>query len=282
MWIFVVILFTSVATALASELSARQNCREGYDMCMPKGSSLIPSDPNYFNTLYEDLINTINHSPKDGGKGSPPPVPAKGQANILRESPSPLCCASGMQCLVLGRSKLSFCWDRFTTNFYLPSGVYGSVTTGILHVENTTWNLLTGEFTDKSGSKRNFYDEAHLPKPNTATMSMPQPWTSKGVGSAIPGSELGDRATYTTTIPGTTRDPITIPASTIASTTVSGSVIPATTIPATTVPGTTVPPTTLTTTGPQKTGGADIGAVPRGALMGVTWCIVTFVLSLIL
>ncbi|KAK2749114.1 hypothetical protein FQN55_003816 [Onygenales sp. PD_40] len=278
MWISVVILFASVATALTSELSARQNCGEGYDMCMPKGSSLIPSDPHYFNTLYEDLIGTINDSPKD----QTPPEPAKGQADMPAESPSPLCCASGMQCLVLGRSTLSFCWDRFTTNFYLPSGIYGSVTTGILHVENTTWNLLTGEYTDKSGSKRNLYDEAHLPKPNTATMSMPQPWTSKGVGSAIPGSELGDLATYTTTIPGTTRGASTIPASTIAATTVSGSVIPATTIPATTVPGTTIPPTTLTTTGPQKTGGADAVAVPRGALMGVTWFIVTFVLSLVL
>lgn len=39
------------------------------------------------------------------------------------------------------------------------------------------------------------YDEDPADKPETSELPMPTPWTSQGVGSAIPGSELGATAT---------------------------------------------------------------------------------------
>lgn len=41
-------------------------------------------------------------------------------------------------------------------------------------------------------------------RPNTVTMHIPSPWTSKGIGSAIPASILGTSASYTGIISPTT------------------------------------------------------------------------------
>ena len=67
---------------------------------------------------------------------------------------------------------------------------------------------------------------------------------------AIPGSQLGDLATYTTTVSGSYEPPSTVSPSTIFGTTEYGSftVSNATVVPGYTVPGTSVGPTTYTIT----------------------------------
>lgn len=97
-------------------------------------------------------------------------------------------------------------------------------------------NLKNGIYTLLNGETGNIYDDEGDAPPNVSDLNLPTPWTSAGVGPVIPGSELGDQATY-------------VPATTIPERTVSGTVIPATTIPATTIPGATPATATATATG---------------------------------
>jgi hypothetical protein len=80
---------------------------------------------------------------------------------------------------------------------------------------------------------------------------MPTPFTSKGVGSAIPASKLGGVATWTIAVPGTT----------VADTIISG----------TTVPGTTVEHMTKAITGflaPSSSSGSTVSTSSKGAAVG--------------
>lgn len=52
-------------------------------------------------------------------------------------------------------------------------------------------NLITGVFNDDNGNTGNIYKQDPTAIPNTFTLPMPIPYTSKGVGTAIPASELG-------------------------------------------------------------------------------------------
>lgn len=140
--------------------------------------------------------------------------------------------------------------DKFTTNYVLPDGAYGTVVTGNYTASNGVADLLTGDYTLSDGTAGNVYGSASSPsKPDTATLTVPTQYTAAGVGSAIPLSALGQWSTYTTTIPGTTVEPSTVPAQTVPPSVFSGSTVePATTKPASTIPGTTVPPVTSTIT----------------------------------
>lgn len=147
--------------------------------------------------------------------------------------------------------------DKFTTNFYLPDGSYGSTITGnYSSPDGSAANLVSGNYTLANGTVGNLYGGNDAARPNTSTLSMPTPYTSAGVGSAIPASALGGEATYTTTIPGTTVEPTTVAPQTVAASVISGSTaVPATTKPATTIPGTTVAPKVLTITKPVSATG---------------------------
>ncbi|KAL2005553.1 hypothetical protein VTN00DRAFT_10046 [Thermoascus crustaceus] len=241
------VLFTLMLKACASTIGTRDSCGKGYVPCTPKGASNAAEDVVH---LYNNLVNTVataSHFKRDAV-----------QTGALVERAAPLCCAEGMQCLLLDVDKVPFCWDQFTTNVYFADGWYGSITTGNFTTPSgETVNLITGDYADKPG---NIYSADAAAKPNTVTMSLPSPWTSKGVGSAIPASALGAPATYTTTVPGTTRHPSTIPAETVPATTVDGCVIPATTKPATTIPGTTVSGRVTVVTDAAATSSTDSGA----------------------
>ncbi|MCJ1296378.1 hypothetical protein MMC34_007944 [Xylographa carneopallida] len=141
--------------------------------------------------------------------------------------------------------------DRFTTNFYLPDGSYGTIDSGSYTTsDGSNANLLTGQYTLSNGTTGNIYGSLNSPEvPNTSTLTLPTPFTSSGVGSAIPASDLGGLATYTVTVPASTIQPTTLPPEVISPVVLGSSTIPtATTDPATTIPGTTIPPTTFTVT----------------------------------
>ncbi|KAL8824530.1 MAG: hypothetical protein Q9191_004992 [Dirinaria sp. TL-2023a] len=140
--------------------------------------------------------------------------------------------------------------DKFTTNYVLPGGAYGQVVSGNYTSENGIANLLTGQYTLADGMKGNIYgSQSSTATPDTATLTMPTQYTAKGVGSAIPISELGEWTTYTTVVPGTTIPPTTVAAHVLAASVVSGKTLkPATTEPATTLAGMTEAPKTDTVT----------------------------------
>ena len=140
--------------------------------------------------------------------------------------------------------------------------------------DGDVFNLINGSYTLYNGDKGNFYEEEDAPFPKTATLALPTPWTSSGVGTAIPGSELGAPATHAET------SVRTIPATTIPDRTVSGEVIPGTTIAATTITGA-APATataTATTTGEEatQTGDDDSAgqALKAGGLFAPWMCMI--------
>jgi hypothetical protein len=62
-------------------------------------------------------------------------------------------------------------------------------------------NLLLGDYKLANGLTGNLYVEDPADRPDTYSLPVPTPWTSKGVGSAIPGSALGATATGPATTP---------------------------------------------------------------------------------
>lgn len=168
--------------------------------------------------------------------------------------------------------------DNYTTNYFLPGGSYGQVTSGnYTSSDGATGNLLSGEYTMANGTIGNIYgSSADLDKPITAALPLPTQYTAAGSGSAIPATALGQEITYTSTIPGTTISPSVVSAtiSTLMST--NGSTTSAlVTKAASTIPGTTVTPHTTTVTtmvagSPTESGAADCFVPKRSALLGAT------------
>jgi hypothetical protein len=93
--------------------------------------------------------------------------------------------------------------DRFTTDFFLPDGSYGNVFTGYYSSSSgAIANLVSGDIALPNGQAGNIYSDTPQAKPVTSVLPVPTPWTSAGVGSAIPNSELGTQPTYSSTAAG--------------------------------------------------------------------------------
>jgi hypothetical protein len=102
---------------------------------------------------------------------------------------------------------IPFCYDKFTTNYFLPDNSYGTVVGGAYTGSNgDIANLETGDYTLANGKTGNIYSNDLSKKPNTAALPIPSQYTASGVGPAIPASGLGDAVTKTfvTTPPGST------------------------------------------------------------------------------
>ncbi|KAI9719732.1 MAG: hypothetical protein M1812_003220 [Candelaria pacifica] len=280
-------------------LDARQNCGANFQRCMPSGSKAgsTPAVGGALSSLYVDLLDSIK-----GVKKSKRDI--QRIVDVLeietRDITQPLCCAQGTQCLLLNEFDVPFCYDKFTTNFFLPDGSFGSVVTGDYTASDSSKaNLISGAYTLGNGTTGNVYDGNQAAKPNTATLVEPTPYTAAGVGSAINPQQLGGGATFTTTIPGTTIAPTIVSAHTVApsvespttistpttSTIVSSSrtistttiqattvnsvtTLPETTVPATTIQGTTIAPvvTVVTISGSSASSAAASSTAPtKGA-----------------
>ncbi|MCJ1284637.1 hypothetical protein MMC26_003972 [Xylographa opegraphella] len=243
------VLLSLVFPSCASRLKKRQDCGGSDSQCSPAGASstTVPNLGPGLSTLYVDLLHSIN------GISAASRRSASEELNVLgrRSGSLNFCCANGTDCLVLQGFAIPFCYDRFTTNFFLPDGSYGTIDSGSYTTsDGSNANLLTGQHTLPNGTTDNIYGSANSPEvPNTSTLTLPTPFTSSGVGSAIPASELGGLATYTVTVPASTVQPTTLPPEIISPVVLGSTTIPtATTDPATTIPGTTIPPTTFTVT----------------------------------
>ncbi|RDW91863.1 hypothetical protein BP5796_01257 [Coleophoma crateriformis] len=275
-------LLAPVALATPAYLEARDQCSTGYSVCAPAGATLdVPQigDPDFQN-LYVDLVQ----SPLTHFKREP-------QA----ESSTVLCCNSSLDCLLMANLLIPFCYDKFTTNFHLPDGSYGTLWGGnYTSLEGDTADLVNGVYTLADGTTGDIYSS--VAPPDVATLAIPLQYQGTGVGSAIPLSSLGFQVstTITETIPATTVAATTIPESTLAPTTqstvttilsttistisdspvtsiisIASTVVttkPATTIPVSTVQATTISAmtTTLTSLAPAGVKSASASATSSG------------------
>ncbi|KAL8698367.1 MAG: hypothetical protein Q9224_001879 [Gallowayella concinna] len=248
--------FALIATTGSVRLEPRANCAKNYKKCDPKGasSSEAPTIGTDLSQLYPELVNTVNGAKKLKRDSHDP----RDHLASLLESR-----AEGTQCLLLQGLNLPFCYvsrrsiparpiqlthaqDNYTTNYFLPGGSTGQIVSGSYTSATGQANLIDGEYTLADGTKGNIYGSQDSPsKPDTATLPIPTQYTASGSGSALAATALGQVATITTTIPGTTVEPSTVAEETV-SPSVSGTstVVSATTKSASVVPGTTVEPKT--------------------------------------
>lgn len=242
----------SVATAFPSHLSTRGNCATGYTLCAPAGASSKTTPKIGDPTLQNLFVDLVNSSLPNGNKAGT--VTARQTQEV-----SSLCCLSDLTCLAMSGLAIPFCYDRFTTNFFLADASYGTVSSGAYTTSTgDNINLISGDYVLKNGSTGNLYANNAVAKPQTAGLNLPAQFTGTGVGTAVPASALGTLVTITitTTLPGTTITATTIPATTRSAQVVGGSLRPETTITATVsgsrvttiVPATSVPLSTMSAT----------------------------------
>jgi len=193
----------AIAGAASGDVEKRQACQPNFTACQPAGSvkTTLPAAGSDLAPLYSDLLTSVKglHAKRDDS--TPKDL-------VTRDTPS-ICCADGTACLNVVNFNIPFCYDRFTTNFVLADGSSGTLDSGSLSIKGGPQvNLFNGSY-----AGGNIYGTS---PPNTATLPIPTPYTSSGVGSAIPITDLAGIVTITTTIAGTTIVPTTLPATTQA------------------------------------------------------------------
>ncbi|MCJ1371884.1 hypothetical protein MMC20_003104 [Loxospora ochrophaea] len=254
--------------ATSPSLAKRQDCGSNYAECSPPGASTtsIPDVGGNLSSMYIDLLDSTK-----GIEASKRNIQSRVERLGLRSSSVDVCCAEGTSCLLLHSYNVPFCYDKFTTNFFLPDGSYGTIDTGnYTAADGSIANLITGNYTLAAGPSGNMYSTDSSARPNTAALTLPTPYTSAGIGSAIPASELGNEITYTTTLPATTVQPSTVAEETMSPIVLSGSTVSTKIAFAeTTVPGTTIPVRTAVITtrlAATSTGAANLVAVQPSTL----------------
>ncbi|TVY23814.1 hypothetical protein LHYA1_G007571 [Lachnellula hyalina] len=255
-------------------------CPTGLSLCSPPGATNSHT-PQIGSPDFENLYTDLLHSPL--------PLSTRSGAE---DGTASLCCITSLSCLAMPTLALPFCYDKFTTNFFLQDTSFGTLSLGTYTSRLGDFaNFKTGDYTLTNGTKGNIYSDNPSAKPNTSTLAIPTQFTASGVGPVIPASALGGEVTitYVTTLPGSTVPATTIPPSThsesvatqtilfpeTVTTTISGtatqskvaktsfelSTSSATTIEGTTIKGTTLPGavTTVTTTTKVATSSSDVG-----------------------
>ncbi|KAJ8059168.1 hypothetical protein OCU04_012142 [Sclerotinia nivalis] len=211
------LLFAFIAPAVLAAPSILESrggdCRQGYTLCSPAGATNA-NTPQIGDSDFVNLFQDIVLSSLPANKRS---LPSSSEASFEKSDSASLCCVSSLTCLTMHSLSIPFCYDQFTTNYYLPDDSYGTVVGGsYTSPSGATANLESGDYTNKDGTTGNIYSSNEAAKPNTATLPMPSQFTASGVGSAIPASALGGvTITYTTTLPASTIPATTIPATTI-------------------------------------------------------------------
>lgn len=104
-------------------LEERDSCATGYTLCSPPGASTTVT-PQIGDSAFPNLFADIVHSS----------LPASKRSLSERQTAS-LCCIASLDCLTMSGLSLPFCYDRFTTNYFLPDGsLY--VTFHFLHLKH--------------------------------------------------------------------------------------------------------------------------------------------------
>ncbi|KAL2042482.1 hypothetical protein N7G274_004975 [Stereocaulon virgatum] len=235
-------------TICGNTSGARADCTKSYTVCSPKGASTTnePAVGSALSSVFVDIVHTVNEN-----KNQRRDKYRDGNELRVRASGGSLCCVDGTQCLLLQGYSLPFCYDNYTTNYYLPGGSHGQIASGdYTSSDGSTANLISGNYTLADGTPDNIYGSPSSPsKPDTATLSLPTQYTASGSESAIPATALGEELVYTTTFHGTTIPSSIVLKATAILTVANGSTVSIfTTEAASTVPGTTIGPRTSTIT----------------------------------
>ncbi|ERF74529.1 hypothetical protein EPUS_08940 [Endocarpon pusillum Z07020] len=197
--VLTVVLLLTKTTAVG--IVQREPCPENYKPCSLPGvsKSSVPVVDNSLSGLYVDLVSSVKPQPVIRDLG------ANQVHHQARDMSVSICCAEGIECRQLNVWDLPFCWDRFTTNFFLPDGSYGNLFTGYYNsASGAIANLVSGDIALPNGRTANIYSDAPQARPVTSLLAVPTPWTSKGLGTAIPNSELGAAPSYAATPAETT------------------------------------------------------------------------------
>ncbi|KAE9364086.1 hypothetical protein N431DRAFT_432178 [Stipitochalara longipes BDJ] len=200
------ILATGATADSGSSLNASGGCDNGYVVCAPAGATSATT-PQIGDAAFQNLFTDIVES-------SLPPS----KRSLSDRAVASLCCNALLSCMTITALGLPMCYDKFTTNYFLPDGSYGTVVGGSYTSSSGDHaNLETGDYTLANGQTGNIYSNDPAAKPNTAALPMPSQFTASGVGSAIPIASLGSQITltYTTTIPGSVVPPVTISPTTV-------------------------------------------------------------------
>jgi hypothetical protein len=275
---FLQLIFAALTIVVMPSLAAENNCPTGLTLCSPPGATNTHTpqigSPDFEN-LYVDLLHSA--------------LPPAKRASV--DGIASLCCISSLSCLTMANLALPFCYDKFTTNFFLPDTSFGTLNLGTYTTRSGDFaSLQTGEYTLANGTHGNIYSNNPSAKPDTSTLPIPTQFTASGVGPVISASALGGEVTitYVTTLPGSSVPGTTVPASTLPgsvatetilypqtiATTVSGtatqgivastffelSTNSARTIQGTTMEGTTLPGAVTTVTTTTKVGTLSSGA----------------------
>lgn len=176
------LLTTVYATPL--DLIARDECKP----CAPEGAT--GTDPPEIGSDLKDMYVDLLESVKDIHF-------RKRETDSVVARADGFCCV--LDCVNVQNLNIPMCYDKFTTQYAFPDGSYGSLTTGEYNQDGGKVNLINGNYTKAGGETGDIYSADPGAKPNTATLSIPPQWTSAGVGSAIPATELASVVSVTTT-----------------------------------------------------------------------------------
>jgi hypothetical protein len=89
-------------------------CQDGFTLCTPPGatSDITPQigSPEFLGLFVDIVLSSLPASKRSSSPGT-----------------ASLCCTSSLSCLCMVNLDIPFCFDRFTTDYYLPDGSYGTV-----------------------------------------------------------------------------------------------------------------------------------------------------------
>lgn len=115
---FHLLRFAFIATTsfvFAYHGQAGDSCASGFTPCTPSGAT-SETTPQIgtpaFQGLFMDIV--LSSLPTSSRRSSSPPSAS-------------LCCKASLSCLLMVNLEIPFCYDRFTTNYFLPDGSYGTV-----------------------------------------------------------------------------------------------------------------------------------------------------------
>ncbi|KAK3078250.1 hypothetical protein LTS18_008063 [Coniosporium uncinatum] len=252
------LLSLAISAFASSSLIARDSCPTSQTTCSPNGAQTtsLPAVGPDLSSFYDDLLDSVKGiSFKKRSIAVARRRSSSAEVYRLQSRhDAPYCCLESTQCLLLQDYNVPFCYDKFTTSYFLPDGSYGTISNGSFSSADgsSRANLLTGEYY-AAGNSGNIYSAFPSDKPNLSTLSIPPQYTGTGVGGPIAATNLGNIVIYTTTYMETIAGPTTLPettrmGTTIPGTTVSGRTVEAQTISATTVAAVTVEGTTMVAT----------------------------------
>lgn len=118
------LFIATTALIVTSHGQDADSCTSGFTFCAPVGAT-SETTPQIgspaFQTLFVDIV--LSSLPSSSKRSS--------SSSSLSAS---LCCRSLLSCLLMVDLEIPFCYDKFTTDYYLPDGSYGLV---VCHIHSS-------------------------------------------------------------------------------------------------------------------------------------------------